>query len=163
MASLQIQKLHENQGFTMVELIMVMVIIGVVAVAALPRFANQNAFDSRGFSDQTFSILRFAQKTAVAQRRNVCVAFTANSVTLTIDTLDPSLGPSVCSGASVMPMTDPNGVAPYNVIAKSGTGFTAVPVNFQFYALGSASVTQTMQVQGVAGGITVEGTGYVHP
>ena len=66
-----------GRGFTLVELIAVMVVVGILAVAALPRFFDRNVFEARGFLDETRALLRYAQKTAVSQRRTVCVAFAA--------------------------------------------------------------------------------------
>ncbi|MEK7810720.1 MAG: prepilin-type N-terminal cleavage/methylation domain-containing protein, partial [Pseudomonadota bacterium] len=62
-----ISKRLKQRGFTLVELITVMVIVGILAVVALPRFFDKNTFDSRGYADQVISTLRFAQKVAVAQ------------------------------------------------------------------------------------------------
>ena len=66
---------NENRvsGFTLVELITVMVIVGILAVAVLPRFFTVSTFEDRGSADQVKSILRFAQKTAIAQHTPVRV------------------------------------------------------------------------------------------
>ncbi len=72
-----------QRGFTLTELITVMVIVGILAAVVMPRFFERNVFDSRAFHDQVVSTLRYAQKAAIAQHRFVCVAFTANSVDLT--------------------------------------------------------------------------------
>jgi MSHA pilin protein MshC len=65
--------LHDQRGFTLVELITIMVIVGILAVAAMPRFFEVSTFENRGSADQVKSMLRFAQKTAIAQRRNISV------------------------------------------------------------------------------------------
>ena len=150
-------------GFTLIELVAVLVIIGVLAIAAISRFFDTQVFDSRGFNDQTLATLRFAQKTAIAQRRTVCVTFTGTTVTLIMAT---------AAGASItcIPttnLTSPTGVTPYVLTAHGSASFSAIPANFQFNSLGQAIIagqTQVMQVIGASGSITIEGaTGYVHP
>src|SRR5450759_4081551 len=71
-----------QRGFTLIELIMVMVMLGVLAVFAAPRIFNSGDFYARGFHDETLALLRYAQKSAIAQRRTVCVAFTTTSACL---------------------------------------------------------------------------------
>jgi MSHA pilin protein MshC len=149
------------RGFTLIELIMVMVMLGVLAVLAAPRILNRNDFEARGFHDQTLGLMRFAQKTAIAQRRSVCVAFTNNSITLTIASAEaltncanPLNGPT---GAAVL-------TAPANV-----TYTTPLPVAFRFDGLGqpltgaNTAAPRTINVTNAAGTISVEAaTGYVH-
>ena len=148
-------------GFTLVELIAVMVIVGVIAAVAIPRFVGRDAFDSRGFTDQVTSALRFARQQAVAQRRTVCVTITANQLTMNRssafggacdrDLLNPANGRSF----TLDPVRAPNGVA------MAGLGF---PFNFNFDPSGRPSAGFVLNVNAdVNRSITVEAvTGYVH-
>src|SRR5450759_2932408 len=96
-------RVGDNQrGFTLVELIMVMVIVGILAVVVAPRFFDADVFKSRGFADQVQASLRYAQKAAIAQHRNVCVAMTASDITLTIANAIPSLATSPCNTPLVL-------------------------------------------------------------
>ncbi len=146
------------RGFSLVELTMVMLITGILAVAAISRFFDRQTFESRGFYDETLAALRYAQKTAIAQRRNVCITFSTSATTLTIASASGSAAPCDTN------LTGPTGTTPFVVTARPGVAFSALPTNFQFSALGQASLSQTMQVVGATGNIIVEQeTGYVHP
>ncbi len=67
----------KHTGFTLVELITVMVVVGILSVAVLPRFFDVNIFRERGTADQVKAALRFGQKVAIAQHRSVDVNLTA--------------------------------------------------------------------------------------
>ena len=151
------------RGFTLIELIMVLVIAGVLAVVALPRMFNVGEFQSRGLSDQVQAALRYAQKVAIAQHRFVCATFTPASLSLTLGTTN-SCGTPLAALSS-------NGN--YVVNAPSGISFTATPTAFSFNALGqprtanspdAAIGAATVSVTGdVTRTITVEAeTGYVY-
>jgi MSHA pilin protein MshC len=155
-----------QSGFTLVELVVVIMIVGILAVAAIPRFFDRSTFDSRGFYDETLAALRYAQKTAIAQRRNVCITFAVNQVALSI--ANASGGNEACPQA----LASPTGVSPFIVTPRSsGISFSSLPASFHFDALGrprdasnAAAPLQTFQVTGLALNITVEPeTGYVHP
>ncbi|OIR18234.1 hypothetical protein GALL_15620 [mine drainage metagenome] len=151
-------KIH--RGFTLVELVAVIVILGVIAMVAAPRFFDINTYDNRGVRDQVISTLRYAQKAAIAQRRFICVVISGNAVTLTYDTTPPSTvhAAASCPGN---PLTNPaTASAPYTVSASNGVTVTAATFNFD--ALGRPNAPQSITVGGNAP-ITVETeTGYVH-
>ena len=155
-----------QRGFTMTELITVMVIIGVLAAMVAPRFFDRNTFDSRGFYDQTISTLRYAQKTAISQHRLVCVAFAPNSITL----MQVASG-STCPGTSpANSLANPSGQPSYAITAPSGVTLSGY-ADFNFDALGkprdtagvSLAAQQVITVSAYATPIRVEmETGYVH-
>ncbi|HCX82063.1 MAG TPA: general secretion pathway protein GspH [Rhodoferax sp.] len=156
---------RRQHGFTLVELIMVVVMLGVLAVFAAPRVFNRNDFDARGFHDQVLSTLRFAQKTAIAQRRTVCVAFTATTVTLTRASTEAS---ATC-GTVPVPVPVPGRLGELVLTAPANVAFTVVPTGFSFDGLGQsrpASVppaARTITVVNAGRTIIVEEvTGYVH-
>jgi prepilin-type N-terminal cleavage/methylation domain-containing protein len=82
-------RLRGSHGFTMIELITIMIILGILAVVALPRLNSATSFRSVEFRDQAIATLRFAQKTATSHRRLVCATLTQTSVALTIDNSNP--------------------------------------------------------------------------
>ncbi len=143
------------RGFSMVELVMVLVIVGILAAVIAPRFTDTNVFQARGFADQVQASLRYAQKIAIAQRRFVCVAFTSTSVSLT-------MGVTAACGTTLSSLSDGGA---YVINAPAGTTFTTVPTAFNFNALGAPSLAnnQVINITNVTHSITIEaGTGYVH-
>lgn len=65
-----------QHGFTITELVMVMVILGILAAFAIPRFTNQAPFVARGYFDETLAASRFAQKVAIASGCDTRVSIT---------------------------------------------------------------------------------------
>jgi MSHA pilin protein MshC len=59
------------RGFTLIELIACILIIGVLAALAGPRFTGTQAFDQRGYADELAAALRYADGVAVATGCNV--------------------------------------------------------------------------------------------
>jgi prepilin-type N-terminal cleavage/methylation domain-containing protein len=73
-----------NAGFTMIELVVVMIVLGILSVVVLPRMNSATDFRALAFRDSLASGMRFAQKTATSHRRVVCAAFTSTTMTMTI-------------------------------------------------------------------------------
>lgn len=72
-------KYRDNSGFSLVELVTVILLLGILGIVALGRFADQDSFAARGFFDDTVTAVRFAQKLAVSSGCEVQVITTASS------------------------------------------------------------------------------------
>ncbi|WP_170285796.1 pilus assembly FimT family protein [Propionivibrio limicola] len=150
-------------GFTLVELIVILVLVGILSVAIIPRFADRQTFDTRGAFDEVSSSLRFARQQAVAQRRQVCVAVTSGGLGVTQASSPP---PAACDGRAVV---DPATGAALSVAMPDGVSLAAngataaLPATIRFDALGQADAAGLRVNGDGAFCLAVEaGTGYVH-
>lgn len=70
------------KGFSLIELITVMVLISILGVAAFGRMTGLSGYEVRGFFDDTVAALRYAQKLAISTGCEVQVSLTATSYQL---------------------------------------------------------------------------------
>jgi MSHA pilin protein MshC len=116
---------RHQRGFTTIELVVVIVVMGILAAVVAPRLDLLSGFDERGFDDQLKASLQYARKAAVAARHPVCVVVTAGTgavgkVALSIDPVDPDSVATVnCTTALVLP-GQPRGCAAGSVCAPGG-------------------------------------------
>lgn len=72
-------------GFTMVELVVVMILVGVLGAIGIPRLLGDKNMEAAVFGDQVVSGLRRAQKIATGHRRVVCASVGPKAVTLRLN------------------------------------------------------------------------------
>lgn len=63
-----------HRGFTLLELTVTLIVVGILAAYVAPRFFDTQAFQERGYVDEVAATLRYAQKIAVASGCEVSVA-----------------------------------------------------------------------------------------
>lgn len=149
-------------GYSALELILVIVVIGIISAVALPRMLNRTSFDEWGYHDQVVAALQYARKSAVASRRQVCVTLGSGGLALTRPLSAPEASPS-CSGAPAFALPDRS---TNQLPLPQGVSLSPAALSFQFDALGrplSGGATSTFIVQ-IAGqpDITIEReTGFV--
>ena len=94
----------------MVELIAIILMVGVLAVVAVPKLDGALAMRNDTAHDEVVAALRYASQTAQSHRRLVCADVSASSVTLRIAT---NRSASACDTA----LTGPDGSAAYTTNA----------------------------------------------
>jgi MSHA pilin protein MshC len=148
-------------GFTLVELIMVMVILGLLSIVVLPRLSDTSTFRSAAFRSEVVAALRHAQKSAVSHRRLVCAAVRANGVDLTIA---ESYGGKNCSSSLI----GPDGSAVYArsaddlITSVTGTIYFQPSGTVTSNDAGTSVATYTIDVKGMTSISIVGSTGYVN-
>jgi len=80
---------RRSGGFTMVELIVVILLVGILGAIGAARFFNRTGYDATAFAEQSRSMLRYAQKLAIAQNRPVFVHGALDGVALCFDVQEP--------------------------------------------------------------------------
>jgi MSHA pilin protein MshC len=137
----------------------VLVLAGMLAAIAIRRFAARSTYDRLGFLDQARSAIQFARKAAVAQRRNVRIGVTANSVSVTR---------AVTAGQGApCPVALPNPATGGGFSLAAPDVLTLSPATtLVFDSLGrlvSPAAGASLSITGMASPIIVEPeTGYVH-
>jgi len=93
-----------QRGFTMVELIVVLVLVGILAAVAAGRYFDRRGFDTYAYAEQMRAMLRFAQKAAIARNTPVYVRLEENRISLCH--ANPASG---CAAASLV--ANPGGLS----------------------------------------------------
>ncbi len=149
------ERRRRDAGFTMVELIAVMVLLGILSAVALPRLQMATRWQPDAARDGVLSALQRARDTAHSHRRLVCVALNAQgAMVVTIAAANPATGCSqplqAGDGSTILAGTEvgsPLGISPSSPIyfLPDGTVRTSASAasasDFRVTVAGAGAVT----------------------
>lgn len=135
--------LSGQRGFTLVELVVVMLLMGILGSLGMGRMADREPFALQAGADQLVSALRLAQATALAQRRTLHVQLASTPAAM-----------AVCLDATC---SQPLAAADGNLQWLGGSAGLSLDaaVNFSFNPAGEPSFSQPLLLQ-------LRGEGGVH-
>ena len=143
-------------GFTLVELVVVLILVGILSVVAMAKLSDRTSFEALGYFNQVQALTRYAQKIAIAQRRGVYVADNGGTIGACYDV------------GCTSPVADPVGGTALVAAPPSGVSFTFSAGSFSFDGLGrpspNAQHTITVNASGEPARVVIieAETGYVH-
>lgn len=135
--------MRKQQGFTLIELIVVIIILGILAAFIIPRFGE---LDKEARSATVYG-LEGSVRAAAAMVHGVSVARSVS---------DPNAASSVTIGADTIALTNgyPSNVAEMTKLLESISGFTAADPDFtKDGATTPANCKVTYQPPAAAGGL----------
>jgi MSHA pilin protein MshC len=147
------------QGFTLIELVTVIVIGGILAAVAGPRFFTQTGFSQRAYTEELGAALRLAQKASVASDCPSQLTLTASTYAVA----QQAVSGNTCNLSDATWSTPVIGMDGRAVSGTAPSGITASPTGvFVFNGAGGLTSSPTTSVAIGAYTITLDATtGYV--
>lgn len=142
-----IYNVTQHRGFTLIELVVVILIMGIIGFVAGPRFVKTSVFAERRAADEVLSALHFTQQMAMARGGGIQFRLSANNYTV--------------EETNGTPLQSPDRSGPYSKTLPNGV--TASPVTLAFDGLGRPVPNANAILSIGSLSITVEAdTGYAH-
>jgi MSHA pilin protein MshC len=134
---------HKHGGFTLIELIAVVILVGIVSVSFISRVDSPSTNTLQAARDMTLAAVHLAQESAMA-RSGISLVITSSSVSVTEN------GTPLAILSNAYPLSFPGGV-------------TATATSFTFDKLGRTTAgTISLTGGGRTAVITLEATGYAY-
>ena len=152
-----------ERGFTLPELIAVILLISILAAVAVPKLTGSLSFRDDSWRDQIVAALHSAHKSAVAHRRLVCATINTGDVTLSMASANPATScdtalTGIDGSASVAAA---NGAAATAGVSPAGVLYFQPSGRVSTDGAGSSVLVRTITLTGQSNIVLVGETGHV--
>ena len=152
-----------ERGFTLPELIAVVMLISILAATALPKLQGALSFRDDAWHDQVVAGLRYAHQTAIGHRRLVCADLASGRLTLSVAAANPAVACSAAlpgiDGSSAS--ADSQGAAAAASVSPAGSFYFQPSGRVTTDGAGATAVTRTISIAGEDDIVLVGETGRV--
>jgi MSHA pilin protein MshC len=133
------QVVADSRGFTLVELVMVVVLMGILAVSVVPKFVDTSAFSLAGGAAMAAADIRYTQELAMGTHSSKTIVFTTsnNFYTVNSQTVNLPSRVTISSGATFT----------FNSLGEPTTGGGTV-------TLSAGAETRTITVESYTGRVS---------
>ena len=141
-----------QSGFTLVELVVTILLVGILAFVAVPRFFQTSGFTERNAAEEVLTAFRYAQQLAMSRGGDIQIVINGNNYRVQ------------AAGPPIAIVANPNGRGDYNVNLPGGITATNTAITFDNLGRPSPNA-QTDIAIGTSGTHTVrieQETGYAH-
>lgn len=90
-----------ESGFTLVELVVILVLVAILAFSAIPRFQDSNAVDASAMAQQLANDIRYTQSLAMTTGQGDRINLAAASYQITTSSAGPVVHPATGSSAAI--------------------------------------------------------------
>ena len=119
------QNYIHQRGFTLVELIIVVLLVGILAINVGTRFFSNSSFADRNVADELVEAIRYAQHVAMSR-----VGGTGNTIRIITTANNYSIVHFNSTTSTSTPIPNPNRSGDYTVPLPAGTSLSAETINF---------------------------------
>ena len=144
------KRFFSYKGFTLVELVLVILLLSIISAIAIPKFFSTNDYQVRAAYDETVNAVRYAQKLAVASGCDVQVQLTSSGYAL-------QQRASSCSSGDFVNISTQH---PFSTTSFADVTISSPPSSFIFDTMGRSSSSVTVTIGSYSFSIVAE-TGYV--
>ncbi|MEH6358631.1 MAG: prepilin-type N-terminal cleavage/methylation domain-containing protein [Pseudomonadales bacterium] len=144
--------MKKGEGFTLVELVVVILLVSILAVSALSRYSNQNTFSLKTEQEQLIAALFQAQQLAMSGRSTQFVILSSNSFTVR----DPGIPGAPGDAYNIASITYPQNLS-------SGVTFNPSALIQSYNSLGETTPATIILAAGSDSvNVCLETSGYAH-
>ena len=131
---------QNNHGFTLIELVTVVIILGIVAVTIIPRFVQNDPFELRTAQDKIISAARHAQQLSMTRGNTANIQLQVDNTSKQVTILN--------SGKPAIDLP---------------AALTYTDATISYNTLGEANAATTLTITGNnSRQVCIESTGYAH-
>ncbi len=129
-------------GFTLVELIVVIIILGILALMVIPNMSNSDSLKARAAARMVMADLEYAQSQAIVSQQQTTITFNVPADSYTV---------SNASGPLIHPITKNT----YAISLNQGSGMNNVTIASAGFGAGSAVTFDALGAPDNSGTISI--------